>query len=56
MSLSPLIVGDDAAMAVKPLVMLSHRKTLAADVSKRLARLFSAFVRNSTVTETLAKP
>ena len=47
MSLSPLIVGDDAAIAVKPLLMVSHRKLLAADVSKRLARLFAAFARNS---------
>ena len=38
-SLSPLIVGDVAAMAVKFLVMLLHLRLLAAEVSKRTARL-----------------
>ena len=44
------MVGDDAAMAVKPLVMVLHRKFLAADESKRLARLFSAYECDSEVT------
>ena len=55
MSLSPLIVGDDVAMAVKPLVMLSHRKLLAAELSKWLARLPSVFLGNSEVTRGLGQ-